>query len=60
MCGVIQMGWPCQYCPCRFEAASDFKAHMEAFGWNPVAHVQKWREAHRKLEYGQIRSSVCD
>jgi hypothetical protein len=36
----------CPYCPCEFEANSDFQQHMETFGYDKEMHLTKYYRIH--------------
>jgi len=40
----------CAFCGCEFGSNTDFKSHMDTFGWNKDKHLQKLEEAHHKAE----------
>lgn len=47
----------CPYCPCIVATEGDFNAHIRAFGIDPAAHLAKYNQIHRKLEWGNYEDA---
>ncbi|MCL1976892.1 MAG: hypothetical protein FWG55_02110 [Candidatus Bathyarchaeota archaeon] len=42
----------CPYCACIFFTQADLDTHLKRFGNNPTQHVNDYKDANIKIEYG--------
>lgn len=46
------MTYPCPHCACVFCSEHDLKAHLRIFPATKEAHIERFRQLHKKIEHG--------